>query len=243
MVESWFGPGTSGFRMFGSEHVLILIFIMVVGVLMYKFRENSRKKSVIKKVLITGLLLSEITYHSWAIFNNMWSVKIYLPLQLCSLNILLSVVLLLTENRKLFGFVYLFGLTGALQGLLTPELYQEPWHFRFIQYFIAHAFIVWTALYYAIIRCFRISWARFFKSFMWLNGYALCVFVLNSFTGANYMFLMEKPGNASIMSFLGPHPWYIFSLELVAMCLCILVFIPVKEKSTSIKKDHPHFKA
>lgn len=240
-MESWFGPGTTGFRMFGLEHVLILLLIIMMSVTMYVLRSRLSKKRAVKKVMILGLLFSEISYHLWAVSNDMWTVKVFLPLQLCSLNILLSIVLLLTDNRKLFAFVYLFGLTGAIQGLLTPELYQEPWHFRFIQYFIAHAFIVWTALYYGIVKSFKISWAQFFMSFVWLNVYALGVYVLNAAIDANYMFLMEKPANASLMDYLGPHPWYILALELVAMSLCLLVFIPVKEKSRVIRKDHPLF--
>ncbi|MDM5317823.1 TIGR02206 family membrane protein [Fictibacillus sp. b24] len=242
-MESWFGPGTSGFNMFGSEHVFILILIVMVSVIMYVLRSRLMGKGGVKRILLAGLLLSEISYHLWAVYNNIWTMKFFLPLQLCSLNILLSIVLLLTDNRKLFAFVYLFGLTGAIQGLLTPELYQEPWHFRFLQYFIAHAFIVWTALYYGIVKTFKISWAQFFMSFLWLNVYALGVYLINTAIGANYLFLMKKPDNASLMDYLGPHPWYILALELVALCLCLLVFIPVKEKSHVTRKGHPLFKA
>ncbi len=242
-MENWFGPGTSGFKMFGLEHVLILSIIIIVSVTMYVLRSHLIGKRTVKKVLISGLIISEISYHLWAFANDMWSIKVFLPLQLCSLNILLSVVLLLTDNRKLFAFVFLFGLTGAIQGLLTPELYQEPWHFRFIQYFIAHAFIVWTALYYSIVKAFKITWTQFLMSFVWLNVYALGVYMLNAAISANYMFLMEKPSNASLMDYLGPHPWYILALELVALILCLLVFIPVKEKSHTTKQDHPLFKA
>ncbi|KZE67164.1 hypothetical protein AWM68_04715 [Fictibacillus phosphorivorans] len=242
-MENWFGPGSSGFKMFGTEHVFILCLIFIVSVTIYVLRFQIIGKHVVKTVLLMGLIFSEVSYHFWAIYNDMWNVKYFLPLQLCSLNSLLSIVLLLTDNRKLFGFVYLFGLTGAIQGLLTPELYQEPWHFRFIQYFIAHAFIVWTALYYGIIKSYRISWARFFMSFLWLNVYALGVYMINILIGANYMFLMKKPDNASLMDYLGPHPLYILSLEFVALCFCLLVFIPVKEKSNFTRKDHTLFKA
>lgn len=242
-MESWFGQGTSGFKMFGTEHVFILCLIFIVSVTIYVLRFRIMGMHAFKTVLLMGLILSEVSYHFWAIYNDMWTAKYFLPLQLCSINSLLSIVLLLTDNRKLFGFVYLFGLTGAIQGLLTPELYQEPWHFRFIQYFIAHAFIVWTALYYAMIKSFRISWALFFMSFLWLNVYALGVYMINFVIGANYMFLMKKPENASLMDYLGPYPWYILALELVALCLCLFAFIPVKEKSHGTRNDHPPFSA
>ncbi|MBH0171558.1 TIGR02206 family membrane protein [Fictibacillus sp. 18YEL24] len=242
-MENWFSAGTSGFRMFQWEHVSLLVFIFFVSISMYGYRIRIRKMHVWKKILITGLIVSESTYHIWAIHNDLWDLHIFLPLQLCSFNILLCVLLLLTDNRRLFAFVYLFGLTGAVQGLLTPELFQEPWHFRFIQYFLAHAFIVWTALYYAIIKSYTISWQLLFQSFLWLNVYAVLVYVVDVAIDANYMFLLEKPSSASLMDFLGPYPWYILSLELVAFCLCLLVFIPVKEKRIHSKKCHPPLKA
>lgn len=242
-MESWFSAGSSGFRMFQWEHVLLLMLILFVSIGMYRYRIRMRKMQLWKRILITGLVVSESSYHIWAVHNDLWNLHIFLPLQLCSFNILLSVLLLLTDNRRLFAFVYLFGLTGAIQGLLTPELFQEPWHFRFIQYFIAHAFIVWTALYYAIVRSYTISWHLLFQSFLWLNIYAIGVYVVDVTNDANYMFLLEKPTNASLLDYLGPYPWYILSLELVAVCLCLLVFIMVKEKLNHTKEGHPPFGA
>ncbi|MBY6038024.1 TIGR02206 family membrane protein [Fictibacillus nanhaiensis] len=243
-MKHWFNEGESGFVMFGGAHILSLFFIFLVVLVMYVFRSRLSDVSYIKKILLTGLVLSEVTYHYWAVYNEMWTEELYLPLQLCSLNILLCIVLVITENKKLFAFVYLFGFTGALQGLLTPELYQEPWHFRFLQYFLAHGLIVWTAMYYAIVRSFRISWSRFFISFIWLNVYAGCVFIVNVMLNANYMFLMRKPGNASLMDFLGPYPWYILVLEGVAFCLSLIVFLPIKKKTTMNKnQDHPPIEA
>jgi hypothetical integral membrane protein (TIGR02206 family) len=240
----WFSEGESGFVMFGLEHFLSLIIIIIVVLFMYIFRFRIKKMPTVKYVLVIGLALSEVSYQYWALYNEMWSLKLYLPLQLCSLNILLCIILLLTENKKLFAFIYLFGFTGALQGLVTPELYQQPWHFRFIQYFFAHGLIVWTAMYYAIIKSYRISWGRFVKSFLWLNFYAAGVYIINFLLNTNYMFLMRKPGNASLMDFLGPYPWYILGLELIAVCMCLIVFIPVLERNhNKIKKDHTTIKA
>ncbi|MCM3732820.1 TIGR02206 family membrane protein [Fictibacillus nanhaiensis] len=239
-MEQWFNKGEDGFVTFGWEHIFSLSVIFVVVLFMYILRSYIREISYIKKLLFISLLLSEVSYQCWAIYNEMWTIKLYLPLQLCSFNIFLSAVLLVTENKKLFAFVYLFGFTGALQGLLTPELHQQAWHFRFIQFFIAHGLIVWTAMYFAIVRSFRISWLRFLQSFLCLNLYAAGVYAINVLLDTNYMFLMRKPGNASIMDYLGPYPWYILGLELVAFCMCLIAFLPVKEKSYhSMKKDHP----
>jgi hypothetical integral membrane protein (TIGR02206 family) len=238
-MKNWFGTGEPGFSIFSWEHHLCIFVIIVIPLVMYIFRDVLRERNVIKKSLIIGLIFSEAVYHAWAIYNGMWTVKLYLPLQLCSLNVLLSIVLLFTENKKLFAFVYLFGFTGALQAILTPELFEQAWHFRFIQFFFVHGLIIWTAMYYAIIRRLKITWTNFFFSFVMLNVFAGFTFIVNIFLNSNYMFLMSKPDNASLLDYLGPHPVYIFVLELVVLCLSSLVFIPVIENTTkTIKTNH-----
>jgi hypothetical integral membrane protein (TIGR02206 family) len=239
-MDTWFDRGDHGFVAFGWEHLLSLFLVFFGVYMMYGLKSRLTESSALKRFFISGLLLSEISYQYWAFFNGMWDVNVYLPLQLCSLNILLSILLLITENKKLFAFVYLFGFTGALQALITPELFQQAWHFRFLQYFIAHSFIVWTAMYFAIVKGFRLSWRDFWHAFIWLNLYAGIVYVVNIVLDANYMFLLRKPSNPSLMDFMGPHPLYLIVLELMAFFLSLLVFLPVKEEKRKNAKHDRH---
>jgi hypothetical integral membrane protein (TIGR02206 family) len=237
-MKGWFSEGEPGFTIFSMEHLLCVFLILLVPFVMYIFRSYLRKTALIKQVLFWGLIVSEAFYHIWALYNDMWSVKIYLPLQLCSLNVWLSILLLKTENKKLFAFVYLFGFTGALQAVLTPELWQQAWSFRFIQFFLVHGLIIWTAMYFAIIEKYRITWSHFFFAFMMLNGFAVGTYIINICLKSNYMFLMNKPVNASLLDYLGPYPRYILSLEFVAFVLGLLVFIFIKDHSNkTIKTD------
>ena len=48
------------------------------------------------------------------------------------------------------------------------------------------------------------------------------------------MFLRMKPTNGSLLDFLGPYPWYIFSLEAVAFIIFICLWLAFrKRKSTT----------
>jgi hypothetical integral membrane protein (TIGR02206 family) len=64
------------------------------------------------------------------------------------------------------------------------------------------------------------------------------VFGVNSLVGSNYMFLMKKPENGSIMDFLGPHPWYILSLEAVAFVLCLIAYYPIRRSESLVPFQH-----
>ncbi|MDR7071101.1 TIGR02206 family membrane protein [Fictibacillus barbaricus] len=232
-MRNWFGIGQAGFSPYHWDHLLCIFLIVFIPVLMYVFRKALRKSGGAKKVLLSGLFISETSFHVWAIYNDMWIVKMYLPLQLCSLSVLLCILLLLWENKRLFAFVYLFGVSGAFQAILTPELFQPAWHFRYIQFFLVHGFIVWTAMYYAIVRGFKISWSTFISSFILLNMFAGFVYLANLFLNSNYMFLRSKPEQASLIDYLGPYPWYIPVLELVALGLGGIMFLTIKEKKTN----------
>lgn len=77
------------------------------------------------------------------------------------------------------------------------------------------------------IEGFKPTFKSVIKAFITLNILAGFVFITNQIIGSNYMFLSRKPSNVSIIDFLGPYPWYILSLEVVALTLFILLYLVV----------------
>jgi hypothetical integral membrane protein (TIGR02206 family) len=140
--------------------------------------------------------------------------------------------MLITKRRFVFEVVYFFGLAGALQALITPELFYTFPHFRFLHFFIAHFAIILSILYMVWVEGASITLRSVFKSFIVLNLFALIALFTNIATGANYMFLARKPQNPSILDFLGPYPWYILSLEVIAFVMFLLLYLPflIKQK-------------
>ena len=78
---------------------------------------------------------------------------------------------------------------------------------------------------------FSVSMKSVFKSMIVLNILAMIAFIANLMTGANYMFLARKPANPSILDYLGPYPWYILSLELLALIMFILLYLPFRKQA------------
>ena len=73
-----------------------------------------------------------------------------------------------------------------------------------------------------------------------LNIYMVILIPIDILTKGNYMFLMEKPVDGSILDFLGPWPWYLASLEVVGLIMlfvCYLPFIAINlyNQKTSLK--------
>lgn len=76
------------------------------------------------------------------------------------------------------------------------------------------------------------------RTMIFLNIIIPIVSIGNYMTGGNYMFLAHKLETASLLDVLGPHPYYIISLEIVAFMGCLLLYMPFARKETNIQKNH-----
>ncbi|MEM8998191.1 MAG: hypothetical protein AAGF23_25640, partial [Acidobacteriota bacterium] len=64
------------------------------------------------------------------------------------------------------------------------------------------------------------------RAFAVLNLYALSVTPVNVIFDANFLYLMAKPAQASLMDHLGPWPWYILALEVLAFLSFLVYYAP-----------------
>ncbi|TFB13368.1 TIGR02206 family membrane protein [Filobacillus milosensis] len=218
------------FELFSVSHMLMLAISISLIFVLYFFKNRIRKNhaTLIRNVLIITLILSEVSFHSWFIINDRWDVNLNLPLQLCSISLYLCTFMLITKNYRAFEVAFFISMTGALIAIITPELFFGYPHLRFFQFFIAHIAIVLSCFYMLWVEQFKPTFKSVIRSFVVLNLIALFVFMINQWIGSNYMFLSRKPSNASVIDFLGPYPWYILSLEAVALILFTIIFFLIK---------------
>jgi uncharacterized membrane protein YwaF len=57
-------------------------------------------------------------------------------------------------------------------------------------------------------------------------GYTAFVGIMDALLGADYMFLASRPVHWSLLSVLGPWPWYILSAAGVALLLLFVLDAP-----------------
>lgn len=224
------------FDAFSMEHLIFIGIFLLGCLLLFGFRNQLKHhEKKVRYILFSLLLFFEVGYNSWLIFSGKWNLASSLPLQLCTISVYLCLFLLLTNRFQIFEIVYFTGLGGALQAILTPELFFNFPHFRFFQFFMSHSLIIWICLFFVFTKQYYPSFKSIGKTFIFLNVLSVFVFVINKSTGGNYMFLAHKPSNASLIDVLGPYPWYILSLELVAFVLFFILFLPF----LFIKKKQP----
>jgi hypothetical integral membrane protein (TIGR02206 family) len=121
---------------------------------------------------------------------------------------------------------YFWGLAGTLQAVVTPDLSARFPQLAFFEFVFGHVGILVAAGYLvlglrrgprpgAVLRIFGVTVA-----------YTAAVAVIDVLTGGNYMYLARLPRHASLLSALGPWPWYIMGAAGIALALFALLDAP-----------------
>lgn len=230
-MRELFEPGTEDvFQLFSSVHMYTLAAFLLMATLLFLIRKplrNPRANRIARFGLFLVLIISEISLQVWLWWSGHWSYQYSLPLHLSSISLILSAILLLTRKYALFEFTYFVGVGSALQAMITPDisLYTFP-HYRYVHFFISHGGTVIANLFMVFVAGYRPTGKSIWKAFLWLNVYTLIVFITNSLIEGNYMYISEKPVNPSLIDYLGPWPWYILSLEVIALITFVILYFP-----------------
>ncbi len=222
------------FRPFSPEHFWALLVITLVCILTWLFRKKiaaSRHEQSFRIFLGTLLILQEISLHFFRIHEGNWNLATSLPLHLCSIMVWSIPFLLFTKSEKLFHLLFLVGVASVANALLTPDMegYGFP-NYKFYQYFFSHGLILYGLLYMRFVHRYMPTLRSIKTTMLLLNLSIPLVMLVNRLTGGNYMFLAHKP-SGSLLDFLGPWPWYILPLELLAVIMMLLVYALTRDHS------------
>jgi len=234
----WFSESGYPFAMFTAQHLIPLAVIVLLVLLLYRYRETlggDNWKKTIRAGLGILLILSEVLLYGWYLYYGQFSPEQSLPLQLCSISYILTIVMLFYPSYRLYEFLYFAGVGGAVQALLTPAAILSGFpHFTYFYFFIGHGAIVWVALYMTWVYGYRPTWHSIWRTLLYLNVLLAVIVPVNWITGGNYLFVAEKPSGDSLLNFLGPWPWYLVSLEGVAAVLFVILYLPfIRRKAAS----------
>lgn len=216
------------FEWLSFTHLFMLFLFILLTFLLYIFRDSIKmgKKPIARFLLAAVLISSELSLYIWYTIYDIWNLRGTLPLHLCSIALFLSTIMLVTKHYFIFEISYFLSVGGAVQALLTPELFYDFPHFRYFHFFLAHIAIILANLYMIWVEKYQPTFKSVWKAFLALNIIAAIVYMVNVKTGENYMFLARKPNNPSLLDLLGPYPIYLISLEFIALVLFIFLYLP-----------------
>lgn len=177
-------------------------------------------------LLAAALLVTSGLWLETDLVGQAFSAATSLPFALCDVAALVAAAALLTRQRLLVEITYFWGLAGSLQSLLTPDLKVGWPSLEFVEYVVAHVAIVCAALFLVVGQ--RLAPRRRAVVRIWFItlAYSAFVGVIDAVTGGNYMYLRHVPGEWTLLSVLGPWPWYLVSAAGVAVVLFTLLDLP-----------------
>jgi hypothetical integral membrane protein (TIGR02206 family) len=238
MISQFFSRDYSGgdFVLFGRDHLISLGLVVIICLAIYTFRNtwNEPAKKVTRWSLLALIYLCEGSWQVWMWAIGSWTIQGMLPLWLCSAISWTMPLLLIWRNPKYYQWVYFMGLIGAAMALLTPDLMQYGFpHFRFIEFMILHSLLIIAIIYMTVVEGFRPAWKSLPGVIIVTNIFWAFCAIVNRLIGSNYLYTQGKLPTISLLDYLGPHPWYLLSMEVIGIILCVLLYLPFVKK-----KDH-----
>lgn len=212
-------------ELFGLLHFGTLATITLSGGLLITAQRKGCRWPL---ALLAFLNLVAYSYNQ-AVYNTLpYTVSLdnILPFHLCDLAAFLAGFALITRHALACELTYCWGLAGTLQGLITPNLsaaFPEPLFFSF---FLHHGVIVITAIFLPLALGWRPRPGTWPRVLIWNQAYFIFAISVNIIADTNFGFLLEKPREASALDHLGPWPFYLIWLQLIAAVLMGFLLLP-----------------
>lgn len=198
-------------------------------------------KQVAYFAIVIGVVLiaRSILVHPYVAYLKGWDIYNNLPLHMCGLAAIISGVIMFYRKQWLYELLYYWGIPGAFHSLLTPEFTQGTEGLLFIEYYIAHGGIIFSALFCTLILGFKPAKGSWWKIFLWSQLLLPVIGGFNWLIDANYMYLCEPPivDNPFI---IGDFPEHLIGLEIAGLLHFALVYLPFGLKYRNASKTPTH---
>ena len=168
-----------------------------------------------------------------------WSPSTSLPLALCDVTVPVAAAACWWRRALLVELTYFWGVAGALQGLLSPDLNVAFPHLEFFEFVVAHVLVVLAALFLVVGLGIKPRAGSVVRVTVITYAYSAFVAVVDVTMGANYMFLRRSPREWTVLRLLGPWPWYIVSAVVLVPLIFLVLDAPFAWDRRR-RRDVPH---
>jgi hypothetical integral membrane protein (TIGR02206 family) len=223
------------FHPFNNEHFgALLIGGLGVMAFLWAGRRGGNSRTLATALLaFLNLSAYPVSQVAWLSLGRPMALEHMLPLHLCDIAAVTAGFALLTQRPTLCSMTYFWGLAATFQALITPALGHGFPGWPFFAFFVHHFAIVAAALYLPIVLGWRPKqplWRSPLEVYGWSCGYLVFALTVNAVLGTNYGFASRPPQNPSLIDYLGPWPWYLLSMQVIAICLFLLLAWPLRAR-------------
>jgi hypothetical integral membrane protein (TIGR02206 family) len=156
-----------------------------------------------------------------------FDIREHLPIHMCRLADLALPVVMIWRRQRLYEVVYYWGLSALLQASLTPTVEASFPHFYYFRYWFAHCGLIVAVVYATAVYDMRPAASGIWWALAAMNLLLLVSVPFNLLLGANYFYVCRKPPVASLLDYLGPWPWYLLTVQVVATAHFAAAYLPI----------------
>ena len=213
----------------GPEHITSMLIILAVWVItpLWGLKLNQWQIQFVATLLAVLTISVELFDDVYRFQDGHWLLIRDLPLHMCGFATFLSAYALYTRNQMSFELAFFWGMGGALQAILTPDMsrFYSPYYFYISQ--ISHAIIILNVLWMLTVFKLKIGKYAIHRTVLLTLFLMIFISIFNYFTSSNYFFLCEKPG--------GPNPllvgeWPVYIIFLIFFGIAIMWTLDVLVK-------------
>ncbi len=220
----------AAFQLFGIPHIFILIAIPVAAsVLVWTLNRNRDRAKIFRISLGTFLLVNELVWYVHNVVMSWIHFPYGLPLNLCDIVVWITIAAAFTLKPALTELAYYWGVSGSLMAVLTPDLGVPLASYPGAYYFVAHCGVVIAIVFLVWGKLAMPRKGSPWRALLWLNAYTVLIGGFNALFQTNYFYICEKPGNPSLLDYMGPWPWYLLTGELFGVAAFWLLWLPFRK--------------
>ena len=227
-------PEIKPFVRWGLPHLIVVLITLLAtgGIILLGAKGSTAIRNNFCRAMAIALILMFAVEFIWRHTGGVktpWQEN--LPLHFCSVMIIVSAIALRYSKRWACAVVYFGVLTASVQGLITPALADGYPSFAFIIFFLSHSMLFLSAATVIYVQRWRARRKDILRSLLLMDAYLLFIIPINMWLGTNYGFTQESPIPGCLLDYLGAAPWYYLWLQLPALGLFYLMYLPLRSKT------------
>jgi hypothetical integral membrane protein (TIGR02206 family) len=245
------GAAPREFRSWTVEHLvpvgLVLASSVAIGLAVRRARRRGGPASA-RVMERTALAMSavlwanELAYQVYWFAVGGWSPASALMLQMCGLSILLLPVMFFAEGPRvrqwLFDVLYFWGIGGALQALIAPDIGASGFPaYRYFSFFLSHGLIIALTVLMALAGGMRITIRSLARALAVTTALLVPVYgvdrllqLIPPYDQGGYFVLAYPPPTGSVVDVFaevfGPSPRYVVGLLLMGIAVFGVLYLP-----------------
>ena len=225
-------PEGSGFALFSGTHLIGLVFVLIVGIILYRIYASLTdvKRIQMERLLAISIVMLDCINDGILIAIGHFELC-YLPLHLCGMAQFIILIHAITRREYWGDILYALFLPGALGALLFPDWSAYPIiSFMSFHDFINHGLLILYPMLLIKGRHIHPSINSIWKPVVFLAVTVPIIYYINSIFDTNFFFL-KIPAPDSPLSFIlsiTGKSFYLFGfacLMLLVMCVMYVPFI------------------